>query len=128
MSRNAETIVAYLAGEDEVMVIAVTELDLRMLAFETVANGMSVAEIEGRTLDRHKLTSGDETAIDWGDGVCPNADALIVNSRVAFASKIEERVVGQVDDGRLVGGCLIADYDAVGVGQRVGDSDIEVAR
>lgn len=58
LSRNAEAIVAYLAGEDEVMVIAVTELDLRMLAFETVANGMSVAEIEGRTLDRHKLTKG----------------------------------------------------------------------
>ena len=90
LSRNAETIVTDLTGDDEVMVVTVAELNLRMLTFEAVANGMGSAEVEGRSIDRHKLAGGDETAVDRGNSVSPNADALVVNSGVALTCKVEE--------------------------------------
>jgi hypothetical protein len=51
-----------MAGEHPIVVIAVREMQLRVLGIDALLNGMRLAKIEGRSADSTQFPGGDERA------------------------------------------------------------------
>ncbi len=73
--------------------------------------GVGLGEVEGRAGDRRELAGGDELGVDGG--VAAGVEHEGVAEDVAGAGEIEVGVVGEVDDGGLVGGGGVVDAQLV---------------
>src|SRR6476620_9648059 len=116
------------AGDDVVVVVAVAERELWVVVADAGADRVRGAEVEGCAIDRGDLAGRDQSLVGRGEMVGVEGQLVAEDRAGAFACEVEIGVVGQVDDGRRVGGGAVVDAERAGGGQTVGDVDCEVAR
>ncbi len=120
MSREGEHPAS--APQHEVVVVAALD------PADPLADRVGRGEVERRSGHGHDLARRDEVGgrIHGGDRVGFDLEHMAEDVAPALALEVPIGVVGQVDDGRLVGRGLVADLELVRVGQRVNDRDGEV--
>ena len=111
------------------MVVAVTELDLLVVCLNLLTEALWLAEVEWGAGNLQNLTSRNsglvsrqiEIGIDFAD--------LVLNGwcGICCACKTEECVVGQVDNGILVGSSQILDDEFVLVSESVLNGYVQLA-
>ena len=72
-----------------------------------------MGEIEGSAVDGAKLAGGDEAFIDGVEAVGEDGDLVVEDRAGAGAGEVEVGMVGEVDDGVLVGGGGVIDAQLV---------------
>ena len=118
---------AWSAVEDEVVVVAVTELELGIRLVDVLADGFGAAEVEGGACDGEDLSAGDEVPVDGGEAASVELEDMAEDVTLAFALEVEVAVLAQVDGGGLVGLGLVEDVEFVAFLEFVADPDLEVA-
>ena len=101
------------------MVVAFAELDLLIVGIDARADGGGLGEIERRAGDGLQFAGGDQVGVHGGEAVGIDHDFVAQDVAFALAGEVEVGVVGQVDDGRLVGGGGVVDLELVLRGERV---------
>src|SRR5262245_43223995 len=112
---------AKLAGravQNEVVVVTAGAGNLRVAG----ADRGRLAEIEGRAGYRLQLAGRNQRGIDRGVAIGVELQDFAKNVAAARAAQIEVAVVGEIDDGGLVGRDPIGEPQRVVVGQLVGDA------
>ena len=95
------------------MVVAAAKLQLLVVLADARADGGGVGEIEGRARDGAQLAGGNEACVDGREAVGEDRDLVVEDVAGAGAGQVEIGVVGQVDDGVLVGGGGVFDAQLV---------------
>ncbi len=111
-----------------VMVIALAENDLLVIAGICIADALCVAQIEGSAGNITHFAGGDAACINNGEGVGIDLHGVIQNGLAAcLACQVEVAVVGQVAQGVLIGDGLVADHQLVVIGEGVGHHNVQLA-
>ena len=95
----------FLLVQNEAMVVAGTVLDLLIVGINVLANSLFRAEVERSACHFQNLSSRDGSLVDGDKEISIDQQFLVVDGRggVGNALKREESMVGEVDDGLLVG-------------------------
>ena len=116
-TRGQQVELAVGLGEHPVVVVALAELELLVVLVDAGADGGGLAEVKRRAVHGRQFAGRDQGAVHRGVSVGGDHDDVAED--VAFAGEIEIGVLGQVDDGVLVGGGGVFEAQRVVVGQRV---------
>ena len=65
------------AVENPVVIVAAAELDLLVICVDALADGVGLAEIEGRAVDFAQLAGGDQAGIDGREAVRVDGEDMI---------------------------------------------------
>src|SRR5580658_2519274 len=113
--------------EDIIVVIAVAKLYLLVSAVvDPGSNGIGKAKIERGALNRVNSAGGDQGRVYRCimSGIYP--DEVIIDGTAALAIQVEIGVIGEVQNGLFVGGCVVFDAQSV-FAEVVGDRYLKVA-
>jgi len=100
------------ATDDPVVIVATTQLQLRIGCSQFRANASAVTKVERRATHGTHLASRNLRVIGGQEAVGRNRQLMIFDTeRRVFAAEIEVGVVGEIDDGWPVGGGAIANGD-----------------
>src|SRR6266508_358617 len=110
-----------------VVIVAGAVAELRMVRVDAGANRDRLAEVEWRAINRRELARGNERGIEGREAVRIERELVTEDVAAAVAGEVEETVLGQVDDGRVIGCALVLDSQLVRWRQRVCDLDIQCA-
>ena len=99
-----------------------------MIVVDSRADCRRLAEVERRTGNRRQFSGWDQRVVDRRVPVRIQHQLMAEDVAGRLTGEIEVTVLRQVDRRRLVGRGAILDDQLVGVGQRVGDTDAQVAR
>ncbi|VVT19327.1 hypothetical protein SPHINGO391_460096 [Sphingomonas aurantiaca] len=115
--------------EREIMVVAMAIADLLVAAVaDPLADDAAATEIEHGAGDGLQRAGRDQRFADRGDRLGGDRQPVAIGARRrSFAAQIEDRVVGHVDDRRLVGLRVIADAEIAGFVERVRHRDVKRA-
>ena len=102
------------------------EHELLILVVDAGADPGRLSEIERRSLHRPELAGRNQILVHRSETVGVEHNFVIQNVAVTFPRKVEVTVLAEVDGGGLVGSGFVIDDEFVGVGQRVGDSHLEI--
>ena len=109
------------------MVISVAEFNLLVVGVDVLTDefhtglaafGHKAERITG--LELTELACGDELVVDGGHLVGKDDQRIFGNAVVGVTTEVEIRVVGHIDDRRLVGNCIVKDDEVVIVVKDIG--------
>jgi len=86
------------------MVVAVSQAQLIVVGIDAGAHSRRFAKIKRCRLDRFKFPGGNQVGIDGSESGSVESELVIEDIALSLSREIELRVVGEVHDGRLVGG------------------------
>ncbi len=95
------------------MVVATSETKLVVVRIDLFADWSESAQIEGCSTNGANFSSGYHRGVDRCKAVGRETNLLGENVAVRFAGKIEVAVVCQIDDGRVIGFCVVVDTKAI---------------
>src|SRR6266508_2533857 len=111
-----------------VVVVAAADDELRVAVADARTDRGRPGEVQRRAGHRGDLAGGDQGRVDRGVVAGPQQQLVVVDVAGALTGEVPVGVVGEGDDGRRVGGRLVAHAQRVAVVQRVGDGGVEGAR
>ena len=118
-----------IGSQDPVVVVSVAVLNLHVGGVvDAVANAGGGAEVEGSAFDVSNLACCQHVLVDGSVLVGVQVQHFVESILGGVAAQAEVAMVGQVEDGGLVGTALIGDGQGVVVAQLVGDLHADVAR
>lgn len=117
-----------LAVEDPVVVVARAVAQLLVVGADALADGVRLAEVEGRARDVGDLSGGDQHRIDRRGVAGIDGHDVVEDRAVTLALEVEEGVVREIHHGRLVGRGAVINPEFVFGRERVGHLDLQVAR
>ena len=92
------------AGQAIIVIVALPDLQLLIRIFHPGADGMRGTEIERRCIDLLRRAKRNAAGTYRQIAIRRDRQTVVENSAIGLdAGKVEETVVGQIDDGRLVG-------------------------
>src|SRR5947209_12599788 len=89
--------------QDEVVVVAVREAELRVIAIDPRADGRARAEIERCAIDGCELAGRDHPRVDRRESIRVERHLMPQNGAVPLTGEVEVAVLREVDVRRLVG-------------------------
>ena len=87
--------------DNPVMVIAVTEFQLDMIAVDPLTDGMHFPEVKRRVLDRNETSGGNQLIVHREHPFAVDLQ-LVVEHTLAFTLQVEKGMVGEVAKRRLI--------------------------
>src|SRR5690606_19907823 len=102
--------------EYPVVIVTPAVVELRVSLIDAPANPGWPGEIEGGAGYRPDFTGRDQTLINWGEMIGGQHQLVIEDVALTGPGQVEVGVVGQVDDGILIGAGGVVDFEGVVVG------------
>ena len=99
LTRAANSSPAPVRFENPIVIVAAAEFELLIVCADALADGVRLAEIEGRAVHFAKLAGGDQAGVDGREPAGVDGEDMIEDFTGTWAGKIEIGVVGQIDDG-----------------------------
>src|SRR6266581_1021014 len=126
---GSETGIAGAAAQAEIVIVALADLNLFKGIAQAHADAMGDAEIERRPVDPARPAQWDAGRAHRQVSIRSDREMMIQNAAAASfdARKIEEAVIGQIDDGRLVGLGRERRRKFHGAGNAVSDAGLQPA-
>ena len=116
-----------LGIQHPVMVVTITFFQLiEIVVVDTFANAGRFAEIHGRSFYRSNFTGSDKDIIYRSISISIQIQ-FVIEHALSIATEVKVRVIGQIDNGRLVGGCFVSDNQRVAIGKSVSSFHFQFA-
>src|ERR1700722_3544064 len=119
--------------QDEVVIVAVAEAELRVVGIDSLSDCMRLTKVERRAVHRFQFAGGNEGCVDRSEAGSVDLEHGIQNIAVALTLQVEIGMVGEIEDGVFVSGGGIFDLQsaaAYGVahmrGERAGKTLIAI--
>ena len=116
-----------LAVEDKIMVVAQAEFNLLVVRIHPCADGCGLPKVEGRSFHRAKFAGRDEGFVHGSEFIRSNHQLMAEDVALAGSFQVEIGVIGQVEDGRLVGRGFVFDEQFVFIVEQVANGSGKVA-
>ena len=110
------------------MVISAGIPELLILLSNHLADGVGSPEIERCTCNIGDFACRDAERVNRNEVAGSDGHDIVLDSAVGLASEAEERMVGNIDMGLLVGGGKIVDAEFAAGSDCIGHRDVLVAR
>ena len=129
IEEGAEALGDVALGVEYPVVVVAVAIDYLLVALivDAVTDSGGSAEVEGCALHIERLAGNGDIGINGGELVSVKGKHLVEAVLGAVATEVEVAVVGEVEDGSLVGGCLILDLQCVIFGEGVGYLHLDIA-
>ena len=109
------------------MVISAGIPELLILLPDHLSDGVGGPEIERRTCNIGNLACRDAERVNRNEVAGPDGHDIVLDRTVGLASEAEERMVGNIDMGLLVGGGEIVNAELAAGSDGIGHRDVLVA-
>jgi len=112
-----------VAIDDPGVVVASGNLELLVLGIDARSDGSGSPKVKGSSLDGSEFSRGNERGIHGNELVCKDLHGMVQDG--VLSTEIEVSVVGQVDDGGLVGGSIVIDPEGLVLSKSVSDANVQ---
>ena len=120
--------VATLVGEDEVVVVPLSNTELPGVGVDVLPDWNRLSKIEGGASYRAKFPSRNEDRGDGREGVGVDCQLVVENCSVPFALEVELAVLRKIDGRGLRRGGPVLQRKLIVLGEPIGSLYVEPAR